>query len=55
MLYLGCRGDIHFEIWEALFRDMGGAVLGINFEIWKVPFRDMGGAVLGGGGKHFEI
>ena len=35
----GWRGDIHFEIWEVLFQDMGCAVLGGQ------KFRDMGGAV----------
>ena len=45
----GWRGGIHPEIWEVLFRDMGGAVLGgggvIYFEIWEGLFRDFGGAV----------
>ena len=58
MLCWGVEGVIHFEIWEVLFRDMGGAVLGvggggdIHPEIWEVLFRDKGGAVLGGGGGH---
>ena len=50
---MGGWGNKKFEIWELLFRDMGGAVLGggegINLEIWEVLFRDMGGAELGGG------
>ena len=35
-------GDIHFEILEVLFRDMGGAVLG---GAGGQKFLDMGGAV----------
>ena len=54
----GWRGDIHFEIWEVLFRDMGCAVLGgrggKSFEIWEVLFRDMGGAVWGVGVQTFR-
>ena len=38
----GGGGGIHPEIWEVLFRDMGGAVLGGG---GGHTFRDMGGAV----------
>ena len=30
----GGGGDIHFEIWEVLFRDVGGAVLSV-FRGWR--------------------
>ena len=47
---LGGQGGKSFEIWEVLFRDMGGAVWGVgvqykHFEIWEVLFRDMRDAV----------
>ena len=38
---LGGQGGKSFEIWEVLFRDMGGAVWGVGVQ----TFRDMGGAV----------
>ena len=40
--YISRYGRCCFEIWEVLFRDMGGAVLGGG---GGHTFRDMGGAV----------
>ena len=53
----GGGGGKSFEIWEVLFRDMGGAVWGWedkNFERWEVLFRDMRDAVSGYGRCCFE-
>ena len=50
--------DINFEIWEVLFRDMGGAFSRCGrccLEIWEVLFRDMGGAVSRYGRCFIEI
>ena len=41
MCCVGGAGCKSFEIWEVLFRDMGGAVWGVGVQ----TFRDMGGAV----------
>ena len=58
---MGVEGVIHFKIWEVLFRDMGGAVLGGGggayiprygrccFEIWEVLCWGVEGVI------HFEI
>ena len=52
---MGVEGVIHFKIWEVLFRDMGGAVLGgggggdIHPEIWEVLCWGVEGVI------HFEI
>ena len=42
---LGGQGGKSFEIWEVLFRDMGGGGRTKSFEIWEALFQDMRDAV----------